>query len=140
MQEKTQVFGFGYVFKKILGHSQNFTDTIWIVLALYFFSRILNMDAILGHRKMKKGQLDHMDKLYMYFRGICKKMTCQHFFPVFCKHTSDKRCKIDRGLTCHVVSYKRVLYIIVKASCFPIRISIAKKNSSEQLLKKSEAI
>ena len=81
-----------------------------------------------------------MDKLYMYFRGICKKMTCQHFFPVFCKHTSDKRCKIDRGLTCHVVSYKRVLYIIVKASCFAIRISIAKKNSSEQLLKKSEAI
>ena len=29
------------MFSKFLGHSQNFTDTIWIVLGLYFFSRIL---------------------------------------------------------------------------------------------------
>ena len=47
MKKNTQVFGFGYVFKKhrkILGHSQNFTDTIWIVQGVWFFSRILFWD------------------------------------------------------------------------------------------------
>ena len=50
--KKTKVFGFGYVFKKhekIWGHSQNFTDTIWIVQGVFF------TDIILGHWKMKNG-------------------------------------------------------------------------------------
>jgi hypothetical protein len=50
-------WGFGYVFKKhrkFLGHSQNITDTIWIVLGLYFFHGYF-MDSILGHRKIKNG-------------------------------------------------------------------------------------
>ena len=33
---------------------QNFSDTIWIVLGLYFFHGFY-LDSILGHRKMKSG-------------------------------------------------------------------------------------
>ena len=42
--KKKQFFGFGCVFKKNLGQSQNFTDTICIVQGVWFFSRILFWD------------------------------------------------------------------------------------------------
>ena len=45
----TTVFGLGYVFKKILGHSSK---------CLVFLT-----DTILRHRKMKSGKLDHIDRL-----------------------------------------------------------------------------
>ena len=35
-------------------HSQNFSDTIWIVLGLYFFHGFY-LDSIMGHKKMKSG-------------------------------------------------------------------------------------
>ena len=36
MKKKTQVFVFGYYFKTILRHSQNFTGTIWEVQGVFF--------------------------------------------------------------------------------------------------------
>ena len=43
-------------------HSQNFLDTIWIVQGVWFFHGYC-LDSILGHRKMKCGQFEHLDRL-----------------------------------------------------------------------------
>ena len=67
--KKTQVFAFGYVSKKhrnFLRHIQNFMDTIWQIFGQFKVFGFLHrycLDTILGHRKLKNEQLDHVDRL-----------------------------------------------------------------------------
>ena len=66
---------------------EKFWDTIWIVLGLYFFHGFY-LDSILGHRKMKSGQLEHLDRL---FEGLIQwsQVVSLHIFNT----ESKKKCQ-----------------------------------------------
>ena len=81
------------LFSKNIEKCQDKVKILWILFGQFrdsvFFSGY-SLDTILGHRKMKSGQLDHLDRLHVFNQTT----TC-NFFCIFKKNYI--KCKFPKS-------------------------------------------
>ena len=74
------------MFSKNMGHSQNFTDTIWIVQGVWFFSRILfwNIEKwMFGPLGQANSPLTESNTLYLFIaHRECNRLIHRYLFSV----------------------------------------------------------